>query len=600
MSEKELNLPLELTRAEADGTELTIPVSFASDAIIEDHWLGPVRLSMEPTAVDLSDAVKRGIPVLEMHERELPVGRIFNPRIDGNRIVGLLRFSKSEKGRKLYTDCADGIITDTSVGAIITAVQEMDSHLLALRWKPREVSLVDTGADQSVGVNRRHVTQPNEAIMSEKSTQQGDPNGSAPAQSPSVQIVNRNADEAKAILDLADSIQKKYPSLGIMRTAEEFAQFNRPFSEFQGEAWGLIRKYHEAHPVQSVATQSPSEIGMTEREQKNFSIVRAAMASLTNDWKRAGFELECSRAVADQIGREPRGFFVPSEIQRQMGATAIQRTQSAGDPTLGGFIVASDYRGDLFIDALRAQSVAMAAGVRALPGLVGNVVIPKQTGSATFGWIGEGVDATTTNLTFATINMAPRTIAGAVPMTRKLLIQSSPAIEQLVRLDLVMGAALAIDDAIFEGTGAGGEPLGIKNHASINTQAVNTNSTPTWAEMVGFESEVASDNALAGSLSYVTTPAIRGALKTTSKDTGSGLFIMEGNSVNGYPVYVSTQLASDTILFGDWSQILVGFWGVLDIKPDESTLAASGGLVLRAFQDADIGIRNAVAFCLGT
>jgi HK97 family phage major capsid protein len=242
----------------------------------------------------------------------------------------------------------------------------------------------------------------------------------------------------------------------------------------------------------------------------------------------------------------------------------------------------------------------MAAGVRALPGLAGNVPIPKQTGSATFTWIGEGVDGTTSNLTFGTVNMSPRTISGAVPMTRRLLMQSSPAIEQLVRLDLVAGAALAIDDAIFEGSGAGGEPLGIKNHTAINTQAINTNSTPTWAEMVGFESEVAADNALAGSLGYVTTPAIRGALKTTSKDTGSGLFIMEGNSVNGYPVYVSTQLASDTILFGDWSQILVGFWGVLDIKPDESTLAASGGLVLRAFQDADIGIRNAVAFCLGT
>lgn len=594
--EKELSLPLELTRAEADADALSIPVSFASDAIVEDAWLGPVRLSMEPTAVDLSDAAKRGIPVLEMHSRDLPVGRIFAPRIEGNRILGTLRFSRSEKGRKLYTDCVDGIITDTSVGAVITAVQEMESHLLALRWKPREVSLVDTGADQTVGVNRRQSDNPEKVNqMTDKSTQSDPANGSAPV----TPVTVARADDSKAILDLAASINAKYPALGIMRKAEEFSQFERPFAEFRDEAWTLIRKHHEAHPPQPIA-QPSTEIGLTEREQKEFSIVRAAMASLTGDWKKAGFELECSRAVADSLGREPRGFFVPAEIQRQMGGLAIQRTQAAGDPTLGGFIVATDYRGDLFIEALRAQSVAMSAGVRALPGLVGNVAIPKQTGSATFGWIGEGVDGATSNLTFGTVNMAPRTIAGAVPMTRRLLMQSSPAIEQLVRMDLVTGAALALDDAIFEGSGAGGEPLGIVNHASINTQAVATDTTPTWAEMVGFESEVAADNALGGSLAYVTTPAIRGALKTTSKDTGSGLFLMEGNSVNGYPVYVSSQLGSNTIVFGDWSQIMVGFWGVLDIKPDESTLAASGGLVLRAFQDADIAIRHAVAFCKGT
>lgn len=599
MTHKKLNLPLELTRAEADADALSIPVSFASDNLVDDPLLGPVRLSMDETAVDLTSAHKRGIPVLEMHERNLPVGRVFAPRIEGNRVIGTLRFSRSEKGRKLYADCVDGIITDTSVGATITAVQEMESHLLALRWTPREVSLVDAGADSTVGVNRRQPDNPEKATtMTEQSTQSDPATGSAQPAAPAVTVA-RKADESKAILDLAAAVNTKYPSIGILRVAEEFAQFSRPFDEFQGEAWSLIRKHNEANPPKPIA-QPSSEIGMTEREQKEFSIVRAAMASLTGDWKKAGFELECSRAVADSLGREPRGFFVPAEIQRQIGGMAIQRTQAAGDPTLGGFIVATDYRGDLFIEALRARSIAMAAGVRALPGLVGNVAIPKQTGSATFGWIGEGVDGATTNLTFGTVNMAPRTIAGAVPMTRRLLMQSSPAIEQLVRMDLVTGAALALDDAIFEGTGATGEPLGIVNHASINTQAVNDDATPTWAEMVGFESEVAADNALGGALGYVTTPAIRGALKTTSKDTGSGLFIMEGNSVNGYPVYVSTQLGANTIVFGDWSQILVGFWGVLDIKPDESTLAASGGLVLRAFQDADIAIRHAVAFCKGT
>ena len=616
-----LSIPLILDRAAADPDKLEVMVSIASDAIVDDARLGPVMLSMDPQAVNLDTARERGIPVLEMHERDLPVGRVFRPRIEDGRLVGTLRFSRTEKGQKLYLDCVDGIITDTSVGAIITAVREEPSHLVAIRWTPREVSLVDTGADQSVGINRKADNAPatdalptslyelaraikesfhqpaDTAINPQKVTTMSEPHQAAETAQGSAQTisigVDRSAENTKAIMGLAEYIHARHPEMNVMRLAEDFGQFDRPFEDFKREAWEMLRKHQELNPKSAAPTP---EIGLSDKEQKQFSIVRAALAQLTGDWKKAGFELECSRAISENLGRAPRGFYVPSEVQRNMGAMSLQRTQSVGDPTLGGFIVSQDYRGDLFVEALRAQSVAMMAGVRTMPGLQGNVTIPVQTGSASFGWIAEGVDGTASNLTFSAINMAPRTVAGAVPMTRRLLMQSSPAIEQLVRQDLVTGAALALDDAILEGNGHSGVPLGIANHPSINTVTVTSATSPDWDEMVEFETKVAEDNALNGSLRFITTPGIRGILKTKSKDTGSGLFVLEGNEVNGYPLMVSNQLTANAILFGDWSQIMVGFWGVLDIKADESTLAASGGLVLRAFQDVDVAIRHAVAF----
>lgn len=617
-----LSIPLTLDRAAADPDKLEVQCSIASDAIVDDAWLGPVMLSMEPEAVNLDSARSRGIPVLEMHERDLPVGRVFSPRLENGRLVGTLRFSRTEKGQKLYLDCVDGIITDTSVGAIITAVREEPSHLVAIRWTPREVSLVDTGADQSVGINRKAADaaatdalptslhelaraikesfhQPADtAINPQKVTTMSEPHQAAETAQGSAQTVSigvdRSAENTKAIMGLAEYIHARHPEMNVMRLAEDFSQFDRPFEDFKREAWDMLRKHQELNPKS--AAPSP-DLGLSKKEEKQFSIVRAALAQLTGDWKRAGFELECSRAISETLGKAPRGFFVPTEVQRQMGLASIQRTQSVGDPTLGGFIVSQDYRGDLFVDALRAQSVAMMAGVRSMPGLVGNVTIPVQTGTSTFAWIQEGVDGSASNVTFGAINMAPRTVAGAVPMTRRLLMQSSPSIEQLVRQDLVTGAALAIDDAILEGSGHSGVPLGITNHPDINTSTISSAGNPDWDEMVVFESEIAADNALGGRMSFITTPAVRGALKVKSKDTGSGMFIMEGNEVNGYPVYVSTQLASNAILFGDWSQIMVGFWGTLDIKADESTLAASGGLVLRAFQDVDVAVRYGKAFC---
>ena len=51
--------------------------------------------------------------------------------------------------------------------------------------------------------------------------------------------------------------------------------------------------------------------------------------------------------------------------------------------------------------------------------------------------------------------------------------------------------------------------------------------------------------------------------------------------------------------FGDFSQALIGLWGALDVVPDRATKVASGGLVMRLFQDADVAVRHPQAFCLG-
>lgn len=420
--------------------------------------------------------------------------------------------------------------------------------------------------------------------MSEHAGTPATPEPTSPASAPVTTI----AREAANIMELANYVHGRYPELNVQRLGEEFCQFGKPFSEFQAEAWKLVQARKASEPAVAIP---PAEVGLTRKETQQFSIVRAAKAFLSRDWKGAGFELECSRAVAERLGRSPKGFFVPLEVQR---------TMTVGNAATGGTLVGTDHRADMFIEALRATAVAFMAGVRSMTGLVGNVSIPKQTGLATFGWITEGADASLTDLATGAVTLTPRTIAGGVAMTRALLQQSSPDIEMIVRQDLIRGSALAIDLAVFQGSGAAGQPLGIANHGDINTQAVNTDGAPTWAELVGFESAVAADNALGGALAYVTTSAVRGNLKTTSKDTGSGQFLMAGNEANGYPVQVSTQLSANTLLFGDWSQILVGFWGVLDIKPDEAALAASGGLILRAFQDADVAIRHAEAFCIGT
>lgn len=582
MTDRVLSLALQLERL-APGAEpsdsLEIPCSFASDRIIEDPWIGPVQLAMDPTAVDLSRAAA-GIPVRVMHERGLPLARVMDVALDGGTLRGTLRFSQSQQGRDLCRDCQDGIITDLSVGAEIHAVREETGYLVATRWTPREVSLVDVGADPGVGINRAQPLAAPAAPIEDPSMSDHQTTGAATSNAPDP------GQSAASILRLAEYAHQRAPELDLMRLGQDYAEFGKPFEEFREKVWTALAERQAQQP-----TPSPkADLGMSQQEANQFSIIRATRAYLSKDWRKAGFEMEASRAVAERLGRDPKGFYVPAEVQR---------TLSAGSATAGGFLVGNQHRADLFIDALRASSIAMAAGVRVISGLRDNVSIPKKTSTGTFYWLSESEDVTLSDAAFGAVNMTPRTVAGAIAMTRRLLAQSTPDVELLVRQDLVTGAALAIDKAVFEGSGSK-EPLGIVNVSGINTQAVSTDTTPTWAEMVGFESEVATDNALTGSLKYITTPAVRGSLKTTAKFSNTGTPIMDGNSVNGYDLLTSTQLATSRLIFGDWSQIILGMWGVLDIKPDEAALAASGGLVLRVFQDVDMVCRQPTAFCLGT
>ena len=111
-----------------------------------------------------------------------------------------------------------------------------------------------------------------------------------------------------------------------------------------------------------------------------------------------------------------------------------------------------------------------------------------------------------------------------------------------------------------------------------------------------FETECAADDALAGNLAYVGHSNVIGHCKSTPRDAGSGLMLMEGGIINGYNGYRKNGLANTDLLFGNFSDVVIGMWGVLDIMADTATKAASGGLVMRVFQDVDIAIKRPQSF----
>ena len=115
-----------------------------------------------------------------------------------------------------------------------------------------------------------------------------------------------------------------------------------------------------------------------------------------------------------------------------------------------------------------------------------------------------------------------------------------------------------------------------------------------------------------GTMKYLVNARTRGKLKSTLKFPYTGIPIFEKGSapgegeINGYPALMTNLLPKDgtkgtgenlsTALFGRWSDLIVGMWGVLDIMSDPYTKSASGDIRVIAFQSFDTNIRYAQSF----
>lgn len=608
-----------ITRDSIDEESRTVEIAFSSDAPVDRYFYTEI-LDHSPGAARL-ERLNSGAPLLVEHDRTQQIGVI----VEGSATIDAdgkgrarVRFARSAKADDEFQMVLDGIRTKVSVGYLVHNFEEIraDGEKTVVRitdWEAFENSLVSLPADESVGVGRNlpieeEAKKMPEAIKKDDTTAAPVDTRAAPEQKIDVRAeredaatkaVQQNNARTKKILDAANM----YPSNAELRQLADACVVDGTSAEdFMSRAMPMIGKSQAA-----ITADAPNtELDLTRKEVQQFSIVRAvaALADSANGgphWSKAApFEHECTRAIEDKLDRESQGLFVPYDVQRGGGwlSPGMNGYRAAPmDVSENDDLVATQHLAGSFIEALRAESVIFGLGARQLTGLVGNVDIPRTDTPAVFAWIAEDGDSGDTELVTSTVSLTPKTISGSVPITRRLRKQSSPDVEALVRADLITGAALGIDLGGLSGTGASNQPTGVSVIAGTSSSTIALAGSPTWAEFVEFETDVAAANGLRGSLAYVTTAAVHGNLKTTSKDSGSGRFILEDGMANGYGVAISTQLAANTILFGNWNELMIGMWGVLDIRVDTATNAAKDRVTLRAFQDVDVGIRHAASFC---
>jgi HK97 family phage major capsid protein/HK97 family phage prohead protease len=568
--------------------ERSIEFPFSSEFPVA-RYFGNEVLSHERGAADL-DRLNDSAPVLFNHDPNKVIGVVERAWLDDKAKRGYVnvRFSRNAFAQEVLADVRDGVLRNVSFGYAINDMEQRGEDFVATRWSPYEVSVVSIPADPTVGVGRALDAQP--AAPAASPTPETEP------EVPMENTPDLSAVRAEAAAEAAKAERSRISGITALAEKHGMADLGRQLIEGgrsldEARAAVLDKLGAKVEPV----SEKAADIGLSAKETREFSFQRAINA-LANPqdrklWEAAAFERECSEAAAQRAGKTAQGIMVPNEV--------LRRDLVVGTASAAGDLVGTDFRPGSFIELLRNRSALVGLGVTSLTGLSGNVAIPRQTGAATAYWVAESGAPTESNQTVDQVNMSPKTVGAFTDYSRKLMLQSSIDVEQMIRQDLATVLALEIDRVGLYGLGSSNQPLGVKLTTGINTEDFGA-ATPTYAEVVSMESKIAADNADIGAMSYLMNASMRGALKTKDKGTDTGAYVFEpGGTVNGYSAAVSNQVLSGDIFFAVWSQLIMGMWSGLDLTVDPYTHSTSGTVRVVALQDVDFGVRHPESFCRG-
>ena len=592
VSDKVIYRTIDLSRGAIDEQKRIVRIGVSSETPVERDF-GLEVLGHNKEDIDMEFMASGRAPLLNNHKMDEQIGVVRSFYLDEaqRRTVALVEFGNSALAQEVFEDVRTGIKQNISVGySINKMVRSKDGEgkeYYRASWTPMEASIVAVPADPSkfVGVGR----------STEKTLNTNKVTTMTEEVKVDVRQVSDSA-KAEALANVGEII-----SLGKHHNQRDLADkaIERGVSvdQFKGE---LLEAVRNDRPLETPA----AVVDVAKSEQREYSLIRAIKAHSSGDWREAGYEREISDEIALRSGKEARGFYVPANINWG------QRDQTKSPTSAGGFLVGTDHLADQFIEALYGRLTVASLGARIMQGLKGDIAIPKLSASVTnSAFVAEGAAPSEGAATFSQVTMSPKTLAAYVDVSRRLTQQSDPSVEQVLRNDIINTFARRIDDAAIEG-GATNGPSGIIANSGTNVVAMGTNGAAiTYAKVVEMMKAVEEDNALINSSAFLTNPKVIAALRTTARQANGveGNFIMDANqSILGTNVASSTIVPSDlakgtgsnlsAMVYGDFSQVMIGFWSGVDVVVDQSSLSTSGGTRLAFFQDLDVAIRYPESF----
>lgn len=419
----------------------------------------------------------------------------------------------------------------------------------------------------------------------------------------------RVIEEVGEIYDISLTPRGANPTTSVaLRSLEEALKAESPEEIIQTPQ--IVENHEENQEVRSErfvdASAVQGKLSKSEaRDIAKFNLVKAINEARSG--KLTGIEAEINQEGMNEkrkLGVDARDMHavnLPEMLFRTQSVTG----GSGGN--LGGDLVFTEP--GRYIDFLYPNTPTLSL-CSVAENLVGNVDFPKQTSSYTLNWQTETGTDSAQDINFDKVTMSPKRAVITASMSNQLLRQEySRGIEQRIIQQLNLSFNKGLENAVLNGTGSSNQPSGI--YTELAAQALTLGAI-SFDDLVDMEAALAAADALDGRLAYVTHPNVVAKLKKTKVDAGSGRFLVEGmldpvKTANGYNIYSTTVSKKTTgtpdtygILFGNFSDVQIGFWGgaTLMVDPYSNMKSSIVEVYVERFMDVAV-LRNA-SFALAT
>ncbi len=580
----------------------TVRVGVSSEEPVKREF-GMEVIDHDRSSMNLDFLNSGRAPLLLDHDMERQIGVVQSVELDedARRLRAVVRFGKGERASEIFDDVTDGIRQNISVGYRVDRRVEREDdgeNIVRVATTPMEISIVSIPADQSnlVGVGRSS-SEPLSATIQTEEKEMSEIDMDAVRQ----EAAKAARKDAKEIMTLARKHNRA--DLG-----EDAIGRGVSVDQFRGELLDVIGN----EPLEAPA----HVVDMPVKEQREYSLARMIRAQASGDWSEAGFEREMADEVQRRTGRAARGVYVPDFAWRA-GAMATAATGAVGDENVVDNFIPTVHRGDMFIEALRSRQVMANLGVTFMGGLTNRIKMPKFSAGATAAFVEELGDVADQSQTDAGVTLQPRTMGAFVDISRLALKESVPALDQIVQDDLLRAAADLIESTAISGSGSGGQPTGILNNGDVGNVDISAGTDVaalTWADITDLVKTVEDADGIinAQTLGWLSNPKVKAKMANTVRvaTTDSVMLLNDPwNSLYGYRAEFTSNVPSNlnpgdggtdasALIFGDFSQLIVGLFGGADIMIDETTGGLAGTTRIIMHQDIDVAIRHGASFAI--
>ena len=253
-------------------------------------------------------------------------------------------------------------------------------------------------------------------------------------------------------------------------------------------------------------------------------------------------------------------------------------TQTVSGDGVHDEIVEEEFKG--LLEPLYADSVISNLGITIYNGLPAGDFKVSAMGKGSAAWADETGTAAESKNTFTHVTLQPKRISAQLSYSKQFLAQDTIGAEAAIRRDIYNALVAQIQSTMLSADASGAnKPAGIFN-------GVTAKNISSYKELCDVEAAV-DDSNVKGERKYLMSNKAKAILRCMPKSSLTTELVLDGNDIDGTPVIANSDVPTTQYAYGDFSNIVMGTWGNVDLIIDPYTLAAENSIriVVNAFVD---------------